>query len=234
MVGKVSTRGLVTALAALAVASGVSLKIAHARPNSWAVSIAEDVPAAFGSWTGQNVVVPDEDKAILGTDTVIQRNFTNARTGDGVSFLAVYAEGHRRAFHPPEYCLTGAGLKLDAITLGEVEIGGHPLRYNRMVFVKGGQRLLVLNWYVADDLSTADFKQQQLNLLISMLRGGGRGAMMSVSYIMRGSEGEADVVVQGFMKELLPLLPRYLWPEGGRATVARAGGTGGARVRAGD
>lgn len=219
MAGKVSTRGFVTALVLLGVAAGFSLRMTHARGESWAVRIAEDVPREFGAWKGEDQPVTEEERAILGTETIVARDFTNEETGEVVGFLAVYAEGNRRAFHPPEYCLTGAGLKLDELGTDEVDVQGRPLRYNRMVFVKEGYRLLVLNWYVTDEFSTPDFKEQQLNLLISMLRGGGRGAMLRITYMIpagAGAEGEerADAVVKAFMKELLPRLPSYLWPEG--------------------
>ena len=63
-------------------------------------------PKVIGDWTSEDLPISDDDKAILETDNVFVRRYTNS-IDEEVSLFIVYSENNRKVSHPPEICYTG-------------------------------------------------------------------------------------------------------------------------------
>jgi len=65
-------------------------------------------PKVIGEWSSEELPISDDEKALLETDNVFVRRYTNAMKEEVYLFI-VYSQNNRKVSHPPEICYTGGG-----------------------------------------------------------------------------------------------------------------------------
>lgn len=111
----------------------------------------ERLPANAGGWhfAGANERASDLLES-LGADRLLERNYVYTPTASVASlFVAWYhsqVAGNRQP-HSPQICLPGSGWM--PVRTGEAALStaAGPIRVNRWLVAKGGQRAAVLYWY---------------------------------------------------------------------------------------
>ncbi len=66
------------------------------------------IPLVIGEWQGKDLEMDPRVYAILETDNLIMRDYTNAR-GEVINVYVIYSQNNRKVAHPPEICLQGGG-----------------------------------------------------------------------------------------------------------------------------
>jgi len=129
-----------------------------------------------------------------------------------IKIIVVKAVNNRSAFHPPEYCLTGAGSEIvekrTKIVPSAPEMNGI-FTVNEMVFKTSNKNsFLVWNWYSAGNSMTPNFYGQQWKLVTERIRtGSARGAVVNMyTDIPNDDLAAADSLNADFVKSLLPFL----------------------------
>ena len=104
----------VIAIVILTVGAGASLWFGLETPAAESSQYyGKRIPMELAGWRCLKEEPPDPEAVrILGTDDILTRNYFDG-TGRKVTFLAVFANNNRRATHPPEICLRGAGRILE-------------------------------------------------------------------------------------------------------------------------
>jgi len=211
-------RNGIGALLVLLVFTGAVKYIGHTKEvKRFDVDLERDVPKVVGGWIGEDLPVEERALQVLRTQTVLLRRYSNKETGEEVSFLVIYAEGNREAFHPPIYCMTGAGSDVVAKDVRAVELPDGVIKVNELTFATERGMVILYNWYVAGELETENYGQQQLRIVLDQLLGrGGVGAMLRVSTVLGPEETKEDALarLERLMKVLIPALPKYLHPGG--------------------
>lgn len=105
---------LVGAAFLLIVAGGIAEGLSTNRwlPNlavARSVELLENVPAEFGNWTSEDLVLSDVDLQVGGIEGYVQRMYTDSRTGTKVFMLLVTGEAGPISVHPPTACFSGRG-----------------------------------------------------------------------------------------------------------------------------
>lgn len=129
-----------------AVTSRYDLRLA-ALPNS--------LPMQIGAWRGSPLPPsPDIDKWFDNPPVAIERQYVNGQ-GD-VVWLALFGSAGRKSFylfeHTPQTCYPGTGWNILRQDVDSIPIGNRAIYAHRGLAAKDGQRLLVLYWYLWDNL----------------------------------------------------------------------------------
>ena len=69
---------------------------------------ASSIPLVIGEWQGKDLPMEPHVYAILETDNLIMRDYTNA-AGEVINVYVIYSQNNRKVAHPPEICLQGGG-----------------------------------------------------------------------------------------------------------------------------
>ncbi len=113
------------------------------------------LPMQIGAWRGSTLPPsPDIDKWFDHPAVAIERQYVNAQ-GD-VMWLALFGSAGRKSFylfeHTPQTCYPGTGWNILRQDVDSIPIGNGAIFAQRGLAVKDGQRLLVLYWYMWDNL----------------------------------------------------------------------------------
>jgi EpsI family protein len=174
------------------------------------------LPENLGNWNKvRNIPFQDRIIAILGTKDVLGGVYENSEKNI-IKIVIVQAVNNRSAFHPPEYCLTGAGSEIVEkrikVINGIPEINGG-FSVNEMVFKASDKsNLLVWNWYSVEKSMTPNYYSQQWKLVTDRLRHGDtRGAVVNMyTNIYESDVAAADNLNADFLKALVPFLSSNL------------------------
>lgn len=172
-------------------------------------------PDSVGKWNKAEEITFDKKALeLLGPSDVLGRIYAEP-SGRKVQLIVVRAVNNRAAFHPPEYCMTGAGSELIGKGTGSLDMEGQPrpLDFNEMVFAFKGStgKFLLCNWYYSAGRGSADFYRQQTRLVLDEIGGSGRGAVVNVYVPVENEDMHgARALVADFMRSLAPLVPEYL------------------------
>ena len=74
-----------------------------------AVAAIQHIPSEIGSWTSEDIVLPETERQIGGIACYIQRTYRDRVTGTEVSLLLVTGESGPISVHPPTACFSGRG-----------------------------------------------------------------------------------------------------------------------------
>lgn len=124
---------------------------------------AKKLPLMLDSWAGQEVAVEQYVLDILETEDVVQRNYASPLyPGKFVQLAVVFSPQNRRVAHPPEVCYRGAGWEVNTKTTQQYE--GLP-EMVKLTLGRGPKRDLALYCYKAGNDLTANYYQQQINII---------------------------------------------------------------------
>jgi len=179
------------------------------------VSIHE-FPRTIGKWASEDLPISDKEKAILETDNVFVRRYTNSVEGKEVYLFIVYSQNNRKVSHPPEVCYTGSG----AAILSSVHnsfpsgINDEEIKVNHLTIEKRTFKQMFFYWFKVGDAFTSNYwKQQGLIALKSFLGQPASSALIRVSADIKGAGTDEDKAIadaKEFSQLILPYLKQYL------------------------
>ena len=177
------------------------------------VSIHE-FPKTINGWTSEELLITDDEKAVLETDNVFVRRYFDEAKGKEVYLFIVYSQSNRKVSHPPEVCYTGSG----ATILSSVHDSfpsrqpGKKINVNLLTVEKGMTKQVFFYWFKVGDSFTSNYwKQQGLIALKSFLGQSASSALIRISADTQGgAEDEAIKQLKEFGQLIEPYLSKYL------------------------
>lgn len=204
---------LTVVLILLAGAAALSARILYPTKMVRGQLQAAALPLQLGGWMGQDVKIEEYVKQILETDDVVQRNYTNPLYRNApVQMAIVYSSDNRRVAHPPEICYKGGGWEIN---------GKQPVQLDpalpdmiRLQISRGREnRELVLYCFKTGEIITADYLQQQVNIVKNQLRmRSSSSALLRFSTRQQPTESEAETQARlvSFIKQMMPEIKKTL------------------------
>ena len=178
----------------------------------------QDIPYTIEEWRGRDLSVSERTYAILETENLLMREYTNPR-GEQVWLAVVYCAGNRSAFHPPEICYLGGGTELLDKGVEKIEIrdSAHflTMRVNKLLMEERAGKQIAWYWFTAGDRVITNYYRQQCYILWDELRrnrSGGTLVRVSTRVIDDDLEG-AMMRGRDFISGVVPILLDYLSPD---------------------
>jgi len=167
----------------------------------------------IGDWSSEDLPISDDDKAILETDNVFARRYTNSDDEEVFLFI-VYSENNRKVSHPPEICYTGGGITIlssvpDAIPSGSKDLS---IDVRRLKIARGRTMQIFAYWFKVGDSFTSNYwKQQGLIAFKSLLGQPASSALIRISSTVKNNnDANATMLIKKFGKLIIPHLKLYL------------------------
>jgi EpsI family protein len=174
-------------------------------------------PLTFGPWTGRDVAISQDILTILGPGDFLVRLYRNqVKAAPYVDLFIAYFPSQRAGdtIHSPKHCLPGAGwLPVESKRI-EIALPGHrPFNANRYIIAKGGDRQLVLYWYLAHDRALASEYLAKFYLVADSMRmNRSDGSLIRLTTPMFRDEtpDAAEQRLRAFAGEIVPRLDTYI------------------------
>ena len=188
--------------------------------------VAISLPEFVGEWYGTDQPVSEGERQILGPDTEFARKlYTNGRGDQMFVSIVVSGPDMNTSIHRPERCLPAQGWTIAGSETVSVSIGRGLLEATRLLDMRplhdrtvGAPRdlySLTYYWFVGRSETTPSHLDRTfIDIRDRFLKGyNQRWAYITVSAVVtRGlqrfgrTEKETDTEIQGFIRELNPLL----------------------------
>lgn len=203
------------AVLALAVAAGAALpeRVELVQPRKEF----SEFPLAVGSWQGKAETMEQVYVDALKFTDYALVNYTDD-AGHVVNFYSAYYASQRKgeSVHSPRSCLPGGGWEIESLTQHEVpgaQVGGVPLRVNRVLISYGDQKQVVYYWFQQRGRVMTNEYLVKWNMLVDAItRNRTDGALVRLTIPMR--EGldvaELDEALSRFAGDISGLLPAYI------------------------
>jgi EpsI family protein len=170
-------------------------------------------PKVIEGWTAEELIISEEEKAILETDNTFVRRYTNNQ-GEEVFLFIVYSENNRKVSHPPEICYTGGG----ATILNSVPDAFYSksenklIRVNKLTVERGRVTQIFVYWFKVGDAFTFNYwKQQGLIAIKSLFGKPASSALIRISStVNQGNADEAGERINKFSQLISPYIHQYL------------------------
>lgn len=179
------------------------------------------LPATIGTRTAQDYPLDSETLAVLGDGRFLNRVYTNpdsmGRPAEGpVSLFIGYFPTQRsgQSIHSPQNCLPGAGwafLSSKVIDLPTAD--GRPYPVGEYLIGNGGEKQVVLYWYLAHGRSVAsDYLAKAYMMLDAVRWNRTDGALVRIVTQVGQNEPleSAQQRAVQFANQVTPLLPRFI------------------------
>lgn len=175
----------------------------------------KDFPAQLGQWRqqGGDQILDDETLRVLRADDYLSRNFES--NGRVASFYVGYYATQRTGatYHSPLNCLPGAGWTLTEgprVTITPVH-GGPPFEANRYLIQNGGDRELMVYWYLGRGRATAsEYWGKVYTVVDSVRRRRSDGAIVRVMVPVGDSEDTALKAATELAAQAASQLPPFV------------------------
>ena len=174
-------------------------------------------PEDVGAWTGRDVAMSQDVLNILGPGDFLLRIYQNQSVPEPyVALFIAYFPSQRTGdtIHSPKHCLPGAGwLPVDSRRMELALPGRAPFRVNRYIIAKGGDRQLVLYWYLAHDRALASEYWAKFYLVADSMRmNRSDGSLIRLTTpIVRGETADsAEARLRSFAGQIVPRLDTYI------------------------
>jgi len=175
-----------------------------------------EFPRQLGNWQMlENETIDEDTLSILKADDTMQRVYRNSDGQYASVFVAYYrAQQAGENMHSPKNCLPGSGWSPVANDYVELNTGpeGRPVRVNRYIVEKSGERDLVLYWYQEQGRVIASEYWGKLYMIWDTIRSGRRdGAIVRIIVPMRDkNDNRALETALDLVRASTPVLPRFL------------------------
>lgn len=179
------------------------------------------MPETIGGWTAQEVPLDSETLSVLGDGRFLNRVYTQLGP-DGrlaqppVSLFIGYFPTQRsgQSIHSPQNCLPGAGWAfLSSKVIQLPTANGRPYPVGEYVIGKGGEKQMVLYWYLAHGRSIANDYVAKAYMMLDAVRWNRTdGALVRVVTPMAPNESTASAEQRAvhFADQVTPMLPRFI------------------------
>jgi EpsI family protein len=172
-----------------------------------------DFPKTIDGWTSEELTITKREKAILETDNVFIRRYTNPQ-GKEVYLFIVYSQNNRKVSHPPEVCYTGSGASIlssvhDSFSSKE---GGLEIRTNRLTLEQTKNNQILFYWFKVGNTFTPNYwKQQWLIACKSLLGKPSSSALIRIStHMLTDDDQQETQLLKDFGRSILPYLLKHL------------------------
>ena len=172
-------------------------------------------PQTIADWSAEEIMISQQDKAILETDNVFVRRYTNPQ-GEEVYLFIVYSQNNRKVSHPPEVCYTGSGATIlsnvhdsfsaDSSALKDVKV-------NRVTVEQGRERQIFFYWFKVGDAFTPNYWKQQGLIALKSFRGQpSSSALIRISTPAQNERDDENAArrLKDFGRIILPYLQKHL------------------------
>lgn len=175
------------------------------------------LPRVVGEWTkGRNHPLDKKTLDILRVDDYVMTRYTNSG-GRRVLFYAGYFKSQREGqlVHSPKHCLPGAGwrpISTEIISIDIPGFEGSPVKATKIITQKGEDKELVIYWYqVGPDYVAGEYSQKVLLIWSALRHNRTDGSLIRFSVpVVNGDVQETQLMTEGLIKEMVPVLRRYL------------------------
>ncbi|HKJ60400.1 MAG TPA: VPLPA-CTERM-specific exosortase XrtD, partial [Hyphomicrobiales bacterium] len=179
-------------------------------------------PMQIGEWGGTATYLDAEIERVLAADDylVANYNFDN----DQISLLMTYYKSQTQGtgIHSPEVCLPGGGWEVSRWEQVSVaRRNSSPvstIRLNRAIIQNGLARQLVYYWFEERGKETPnDFEAKFLSMWDTVVSGRSDGGLVRLITPIGTAESveSAEGRLNGFLQQVLPVLPKYFPPIAG-------------------
>lgn len=176
-----------------------------------------EFPRTVGEWKGRDEKLEQIYLDFLKLDDYILTDFVN-RAGDQVNFYVAYYGSQRagESAHSPRSCLPGGGWvisSLDQRVIENAQLNGKPVQVNRVVIKKGEYTQLVYYWFQQRGRNiTNEYLVKWWLIRDALADNRTDGALVRLTTMLNPGQDvkEADDRLEGFMADLMPVLPSYI------------------------
>ena len=170
-------------------------------------------PKVIDDWISEDLPISDDEKALLETDNVFVRRYTNSNDEEVFLFI-VYSENNRKVSHPPEICYTGGGATILSSTSDSIssESDEASINVRRLKIEKGRTMQIFAYWFKVGDSFTSNYwKQQGLIAYKSLLGQPASSALIRISSTVKNNnDTNATIRIKKFGKVIIPHLKLHL------------------------
>lgn len=174
-------------------------------------------PMTIGQWQGTRSALGQQYIDILRFDDYLLADYTRGGNDPIDLYIAYYAtQTAGVSMHSPDACIPGGGWRVtqkSTYAVQGVRTAGAPLRVNRLVINKGGNRELVYYWFQERGRDITNEYMAKWWMFWDALRENRTdGALVRlVTNIPPGGDTtKADMRLTDFAKEVVPLLSAYI------------------------
>ena len=169
-------------------------------------------PLEIEGWQGRKYDFENGENEILQLKDYLLINYNKANTN--VNLYAGYTDSQRSGSvpHSPKACIPGGGWEIANTKIHEVVINDQKtIKVTRMLISKGESKQLVYYWFHqrGRDLSN-EFSMKFALLYDAIKMNRTDGAIVRYTVPVYKSEAESDRVLEEFIRQSYPLLPRYI------------------------
>ncbi|MEX2479613.1 MAG: VPLPA-CTERM-specific exosortase XrtD [Gammaproteobacteria bacterium] len=177
-----------------------------------------DFPLEMGDWEGRSEPMEQVYLDILKLSDYALINYRRDDERAPVNFYVAWYDSQKKgqSAHSPATCLPGGGWEMESmrtVTVPGVEIGGVPLKVNRVQIALGESRQLVYYWFQQRGrVITNEYAVKWYMFWDALTRNRTDGALVRLIVPQRpGQEIEdLDRTLQDFAAEIAPRLPKYV------------------------
>ena len=172
-------------------------------------------PKTIGDWTSQDLLITDQEYAILETRNAFARRYFTPY-GKEVYLLIVYSQNNRKVSHPPEICYTGSGVTIlgnyrDSFNVNTNSSQPLVVNVNKLLLEQRDLRQISFYWFkVGNSFTTNYWQQQGLIALKTFFGKSASSALIRVSITIKDSEQKALSDLKEFSQQIMPFLLTYL------------------------
>ena len=175
-------------------------------------------PRSISGWSAQVLPLEPSVEDVLGADDYLNASYSAAGIAAPVGFFSAYYDVQTEGdgIHSPEVCLPGGGWEIVTIAPHEIDMSATPYgKFDvlRAIIRKGTNDQLVYYWFdQRGRRMTNDYLAKIMVVWDSLRTGRTHGALVRYSTPILTGESEAAAAdrLEGFMRESLPRLPRFV------------------------
>ncbi len=195
----------------LAVFAGITFWIQYMQPVEKTSIDISKIPLYVGEWQGEEIAVDEKTKDILETDAVLMRKYSNPK-GEEVILAIVYYKDSRVTLHLPESCYTGQGSHIVKRDIEEINIPKLKNFFANELVLKGDKgNQVILYYFETGSLRTNSYMAFRWQMMKNKIMArNNSGALVRFSTPIQQNLDKAIEILKQFIKEIVPLLPKYL------------------------
>jgi EpsI family protein len=202
----------IISLVLLLVTAAILLLYGRGREMELPVGNLNILPLMINDWVGEEIMVSDRDKRLLGTKNVLLRRYRRGRYT--VNLYVLECASNRASFHPPEYCYVGGRTEMIEKGYRTVRWGGESVNAHRFLFMGPRGRSLVYYWYTFGEKILSSYYRQQLDVISSNILGEPQSALLiRISVDGSFTTEIGDQIITNFASEIMPEIIRYIGSE---------------------
>jgi len=174
------------------------------------------VPSDIAGWTGSDLAINQETRAVLGDGDFLSRMYTRPAQSLPIGLFIAYFPTQRTGvtIHSPKNCLPGAGWAFESSQYVHLkDADGKSHQVGEYIIGNGETKEFVIYWYQAHGRSAANEYMAKFYLVADAMRlDRTDGALVRVMTPIDPSQPTtaAKDRVEAFTAQLMPMLPQFI------------------------